>query len=46
MASSSEVYHFPKKIPTDENESIKIPDIHNPRYSYSVGKIISGLFCI
>lgn len=46
LASSSEVYHFPKKIPTDENESIKIPDIHNPRYSYSGGKIISELFCI
>jgi len=46
LASSSEVYHLPKKIPTDEEESIKIPDIHNPRYSYSGGKIISELFCI
>jgi len=46
LASSSEVYHLPKKIPTNEDESIKIPDVHNPRYSYSGGKIISELFCI
>jgi len=46
LASSSEVYHLPHKIPTDESESLKIPDIHNPRYSYSGGKIISELFCI
>lgn len=46
LASSSEVYHYPKKIPTDEKESIKIPDVLNPRYSYSGGKIISELFCI
>lgn len=46
LASSSEVYHLPNKIPTDESETIKIPDIHNPRYSYSGGKIISELFCI
>ena len=27
LASSSEVYQTPNKIPTDENESLKIPDI-------------------
>ena len=27
LASSSEVYHLPNKIPTDESEPIKIPDI-------------------
>ncbi len=44
LASSSEVYQNPFKIPTDENEMLKIPDIHNPRYSYGGGKIISELY--
>ena len=34
VASSSEVYQSPLKIPTDETEAIKIPDIFNPRFSY------------
>ena len=34
LASSSEVYQTPNKIPTDETEMLKIPDIYNPRYSY------------
>jgi nucleoside-diphosphate-sugar epimerase len=46
LASSSEVYQTPLKIPTDENEMLKIPDIMNPRYSYGGGKIISELLCI
>ena len=46
LASSSEVYHLPNKIPTDEKESIKIPDIHNPRYSYAGGKILTELMGI
>jgi nucleoside-diphosphate-sugar epimerase len=46
LASSSEVYQTPTKVPTDENEMLKIPDIHNPRYSYGGGKIISELMCI
>lgn len=41
MFSSSEVYGTPNRIPTDENEIIKIEDIFNPRFSYSAGKIIS-----
>ena len=41
LASSSEVYQKPKKIPTDENEMLKVPDVFNPRYSYGAGKIIS-----
>lgn len=44
LASSSEVYQNPLKIPTDESEMLKIPDIHNPRYSYGGGKIISELY--
>jgi nucleoside-diphosphate-sugar epimerase len=46
LASSSEVYHLPNKIPTDEFESIKIPDIFNPRYSYAGGKILTELMGI
>ena len=43
LASSSEVYHYPNKIPTDEQEPIKIPDVFNPRYSYAGGKILTEL---
>ena len=43
LASSSEVYQTPNKIPTDENEMLKIPDIFNPRYSYGGGKILTEL---
>ena len=43
LASSSEVYQTPHKIPTDELESLKIPDIFNPRYSYGGGKILTEL---
>ena len=46
MASSSEVYHLPNKIPTDEAEPIKIPDIFNPRFSYAGGKILTELIGI
>ena len=46
LASSSEVYQTPKKIPTDEKESLKIPDIYNPRYSYGGGKILTELMGI
>ena len=43
LASSSEVYQNPYKFPTDEKEMLKIPDIHNPRYSYGGGKILTEL---
>ena len=46
LASSSEVYSQPKKIPTTEKEELKIPDIFNPRYSYSGGKILTELLGI
>ena len=46
IASSSEVYSTPSKIPTTEKERILIPDIMNPRFSYSGGKIISELYGI
>ena len=37
---------MPKKIPTDENESLKIPDVKNPRFSYAGGKILTELYGI
>ena len=46
LASSSEVYQTPEKIPTPEEEMIKIPDIFNPRYSYGGGKILTELIGI
>ena len=46
LASSSEVYQTPNKIPTTEKESLKIPDVYNPRYSYGGGKILTELMGI
>ncbi len=46
LASSSEVYQTPNKIPTDENESLKVPNVYNPRYSYGGGKILTELMGI
>ena len=43
LASSSEVYQTPNKIPTNEMESLKIPNIYNPRFSYGGGKILTEL---
>lgn len=45
-ASTSEVYNEPKNLPTSEEEEIKIPDILNPRFSYSGGKIFGELVFI
>ena len=44
--SSSEAYQKPKKIPTDEEEELKIPDVFNPRLSYGGSKIIGELMTI
>ena len=46
LASSSEVYQTPDKIPTDESEPLRIPDVFNPRYSYGGGKILTELMGI
>ncbi len=46
LASSSEVYQSPNKVPTDEREMLKIPDVYNPRYSYGGGKILTELMGI
>lgn len=46
LVSSSEVYNEPLTIPTPETEKLIIPDVYNPRFSYSGGKIISELLTI
>ncbi len=46
LASSSEVYQTPDHIPTSERVSLVVPNIHNPRYSYGAGKIISEVLAI
>jgi nucleoside-diphosphate-sugar epimerase len=46
LASSSEVYQEPTVIPTPETERAIIPDVTNPRYSYSGAKLISELLAI
>jgi nucleoside-diphosphate-sugar epimerase len=46
LASSSEVYQTPLKVPTNENEPLKIPDVYNPRYSYAAGKILTEIIGI
>ena len=46
LASSSEVYQTPPKIPTDESVPLTIPDPLNPRYSYGAGKLISEIMAI
>jgi nucleoside-diphosphate-sugar epimerase len=46
VASSSEVYQTPPRIPTDETAPFSIPDPMNPRYSYAAGKITSEILAI
>lgn len=46
LASSSEAYAKPGKVPTDESEPLKVPDVKNPRWSYGGGKIISELLAL
>jgi nucleoside-diphosphate-sugar epimerase len=46
LASSSEVYQTPDRIPTDETAPLSIPDPYNPRYSYGASKIIGEMLTI
>lgn len=46
LASTSETYNNPTKVPTDESEWLKIPDVTNPRFSYGGGKIASELLTL
>ncbi len=40
------MYQEPSRIPTPEEERLIIPDVKNPRFSYSGGKIITELLAI
>jgi len=46
LASSSEVYHEPPVVPTNESVPLCIPDPWNPRYSYAAGKQISEIIAL
>lgn len=46
VTSSSEVYQEPTHVPTTEKERIVIPDVKNPRFSYSGGKIMTELLAL
>jgi nucleoside-diphosphate-sugar epimerase len=46
VASSSEVYQTPDRIPTAEDAQLSIPDPLNPRYSYAGAKIASELLAL
>ncbi len=46
LASSSEVYQSPPRVPTDESAPLVIPDVLYPRLSYGAGKIISEVMAI
>lgn len=46
VASSAEVYQTPPRVPTPEDVPLVVPDVHNPRYAYGGGKIISELLAL
>lgn len=46
VASSSEVYQTPPRVPTPESVPLVVPDPLNPRYSYGAGKIISEVLAL
>ena len=46
LASTSETYNEPSKIPTPESEWLKIPDVTNPRFSYGGSKIACELLTL
>ena len=46
VMSSSEVYHEPDRVPTDETVALSIPDCLNPRYSYAAGKMLSEVMAV
>jgi nucleoside-diphosphate-sugar epimerase len=46
FASSSEVYGEPSVIPTPESEPCVIPDVGNPRHSYSLSKMMGESYLL
>lgn len=46
FASSSEIYASPPIVPTPEDVAATIPDVTNPRFSYSGSKIVGELLAV
>ena len=46
LASSSEVYQDPPRVPTDEGVPLSIPDPLNARMSYAAGKILGEVMAL
>jgi nucleoside-diphosphate-sugar epimerase len=46
LASTSETYGEPLRVPTDESEPLKVSDVTNPRFSYGGGKITCELLTL
>jgi nucleoside-diphosphate-sugar epimerase len=46
LASTSETYGEPSRVPTDESEMLRIADVTNPRFSYGGGKIACELLTL
>jgi nucleoside-diphosphate-sugar epimerase len=46
VASSSEVYQMPPRVPTDESVPLVVPDLMNPRSSYGGTKLFSELYAV
>lgn len=46
FASSSEIYATPPVVPTPEEVPAVIPDVRNPRFSYSGSKIVGELLVL
>jgi UDP-glucose 4-epimerase len=46
VASTAEVYQEPGLFPTPENIPLKLPNSHNPRYSYGGSKIATELIAL
>lgn len=46
FASSSEIYATPPVVPTPEDVPAVIPDVRNPRFSYSGSKIVGELLVL
>jgi nucleoside-diphosphate-sugar epimerase len=46
FASTPEAYGIPKEFPTPEDADLVIPDVNNPRWSYSASKIIGEVYSV
>lgn len=46
FSSSSEVYGYPERFPTDEDHVLQIMDPENPRFSYAGSKIVGEQYVV